>query len=81
MLRDEDQIFEFADSLQFSETAVGLSLLRGLPIDEPALVNNEREAIKASRRCSPAPARAPAQMAPSAKCGPHKSRPTSCMRM
>src|SRR3984885_13409944 len=42
---NEDQVFEFAHSLKFNETAVGLSLLCTLPIDvvERALVNNNRE--------------------------------------
>jgi uncharacterized protein (DUF2336 family) len=44
---NEDQVFEFAHSLKFNETAVALSLLCTLPIDvvERALVNNNREAI------------------------------------
>jgi len=44
---NEDQIFEFAHSLKFNETAVALSLLCVLPIDvvERALVNNNREVI------------------------------------
>ena len=44
---NEDQVFEFAHSLKFNETAVGLSLLCDLPIDvvERALVNNNREVI------------------------------------
>ena len=44
---NEDQIFEFAHSLKFNETAVGLSLLCVLPIDvvERALVNSNREVI------------------------------------
>jgi Uncharacterised protein conserved in bacteria (DUF2336) len=43
----EDQVFEFAHSLKFNETAVALSLLCDLPIDvvERALVNNNREMI------------------------------------
>ena len=44
---NEDLIFEFAHSLKFNETAVGLSLLCVLPIDvvERALVNNHKEVI------------------------------------
>jgi uncharacterized protein (DUF2336 family) len=44
---NEDQVFEFAHSLKFNETAVALSLLCALPIDvvERALVNNNREVI------------------------------------
>jgi uncharacterized protein (DUF2336 family) len=44
---NEDQIFEFAHSLKFNETAVGLSLLCALPVDvvERALVNSNREVI------------------------------------
>jgi uncharacterized protein (DUF2336 family) len=44
---NEDQIFEFAHSLKFNETAVALSLLCVLPIDvvERALVDKSREAI------------------------------------
>jgi hypothetical protein len=42
---NEDQVFEFAHSLKFNETAVVLSLLCALSIDvvERALVNNNRE--------------------------------------
>ena len=44
---NEDQIFEFAHSLKFNETAVALSLLCALPIDvvERALVDKNREVI------------------------------------
>jgi len=44
---NEDQLFEFAHSLKFNETAVALSLLCALPIDvvERALVDTNREAI------------------------------------
>jgi uncharacterized protein (DUF2336 family) len=44
---NEDQVFEFAHSLKFNETAVALSLLCALPIDvvERALVNKNGEAI------------------------------------
>ena len=44
---NEDQIFEFAHSLKFNETAVALSLLCVLPIDvvERSLVDKNREAI------------------------------------
>ena len=44
---NEDQIFEFAHSLKFNETAVALSLLCVLPIDvvERALVDKNREVI------------------------------------
>jgi uncharacterized protein (DUF2336 family) len=44
---NEDQVFEFAHSLKFSETAVAMSLLCGLPIDvvERALLNNNREVV------------------------------------
>ncbi len=44
---NEDQIFEFAHSLKFNETAVALSLLCGLPIDvvERSLVDKNREVI------------------------------------
>ena len=43
----EDQVFEFAHSLKFNETAVALSLLCALPIDvvERALINNNKEII------------------------------------
>ncbi|MDB5605414.1 MAG: hypothetical protein JWP25_2314 [Bradyrhizobium sp.] len=44
---NEDQIFEFAHSLKFNETAVALSLLCVLPIDvvERSLVDKNREVI------------------------------------
>jgi uncharacterized protein (DUF2336 family) len=44
---NEDLLFEFAHSLKFNETAVGLSLMCNLPIDvvERALVDSNREAI------------------------------------
>jgi uncharacterized protein (DUF2336 family) len=44
---NEDQLFEFAHSLKFNETAVALSVLCVLPIDvvERALVDTNREAI------------------------------------
>jgi uncharacterized protein (DUF2336 family) len=43
----EDKVFEFAHSLKFNETAVGLSLLCPLPIDivERALVGKNREPV------------------------------------
>ena len=43
----EDEVFEFAHSLKFNETAVALSLLCALPIDivERALVDKNRESI------------------------------------
>jgi uncharacterized protein (DUF2336 family) len=44
---NEDQVFEFAHSLKFNETAVALSLLCALPIDvvERSLVDKNREVI------------------------------------
>jgi uncharacterized protein (DUF2336 family) len=44
---NEDQIFEFAHSLKFNETAVAMSLLCVLPIDvvERSLVDKNREVI------------------------------------
>ena len=43
----EDEVFEFAHSLKFDETAVALSLLCSLPTDivERALVDKNRESI------------------------------------
>ena len=43
----EDEVFEFAHSLKFNETAVALSLLCSLPVDvvERALVDKDRESI------------------------------------
>ncbi len=43
----EDEVFEFAHSLKFNETAVALSLLASLPTDvvERALVDKNRESI------------------------------------
>ena len=43
----EDEVFEFAHSLKFNETAVALSLLCPLPIDivERALIEKDREPV------------------------------------